>query len=366
MTFSGRNAAIVRDGFRALRPTVLAVDDDDGVREALACSLEGPFHILAARDGKTALEMFASERVDVVLLDLLLGGMHGHEVLTAVRRLDPAAIVVIISAVGDIPTVVRSMRLGAWDYIRKPWDEDVLISTVQTAALERQAASGVLLITERIADLVPLQIALESKVRVAAMNFKAAGISKFAANVVVVDAEPEYRFGDVRGIRLHFPNAAFVVLCAANSNMADLADIGPSAIFTKPPHFPDVLRSVQQFAHISGRPLPPTIVTAVELMSRRYREKVTVSQIAAEVGLSERRFTHIFREATGLSVNDYFSRFRVAVARRLLIESREKLDSIADLAGFSDTSNFSRVFTEIAGVRPGRFRQRGFEDDVTQ
>ena len=93
-------------------------------------------------------------------------------------------------------------------------------------------------------------------------------------------------------------------------------------------------------------------------MARRYREKVTVTHIAAAVGLSERRLTHIFREATGFSVNDYFNRFRVAIARRLLVESNEKLDSVAHLAGFSETSNFSRAFTDIAGVRPGQFRQR--------
>jgi AraC-like DNA-binding protein len=237
---------------------------------------------------------------------------------------------------------------------------------VETAVLERQAASGVLLVTECVADLVPLQIALESKVRAATMNFKAARASNFAASVIVIDARPEYRFDDVHGIRLKFPNASVVLLCAPNSTMQDLGDIRPSALFTKPLHLPDVLVSVQQLAHVSGRPLPPTVVMAVELMSRRYREKLTVAHIAAAVGLSERRFTHIFRESTGLSVNDYFNKFRVAIARRLLIESDAKLDSIAELAGFSDSSNFSRAFTEIAGIRPGRFRQRGFEDNLAQ
>jgi len=350
---------LVRDGLHRLRPTVLAVDDDDGVREALTCTLEGAFRVLVARDGRAALDTFASERIDVVLLDLLLSEeMHGLEVLAALRTVDPAAIVVIISAIADIQTVVRSMKLGAWDYIRKPWDEDALLSTVHRAALEKQAASGVLLVSEAIAELVPLQLALESKVRAQTMNFKSAAASNFPANVVIVDAQPELRFDDVRAIRVQFPGAALVVICPSNSITHDLSAVRPAAIFMKPLHFADVLSSVQHLSHIVERSFPPTVLTALDLMARRYREKVTVTHIAGAVGLSERRFTHIFREATGFSVNDYFNRFRVAIARRLLVESNEKLDSVAHLAGFSETSNFSRAFTDIAGVRPGQFRQR--------
>lgn len=343
---------------------MLAVDDDDGVREALTCTLESAFRVLVARDRRAALDIFTSEQVDVVLLDLLLSEVHGHDVLAALRSLDPGVIVVIISALADIETVVRSMKLGAWDYIGKPWDDDALHSTVHRAALESQAANGVLLISEAVADLVPLQLALESKVRAQTMNFQSAAVSNFPANVVIVDARPEFRFDDVRAIRVQFPRAALVVICPPNSLTHDLRDVRPAAVFVKPLHFADVLYSVQHLSHIVGQPFPPTVLTALDLMARRYREKVTVAHIAAAVGLSERRFTHIFREATGLSVNDYFNRFRVAIARRLLVESNKKLDSVAELAGFSDASNFSRAFTDIAGVRPGRFRQRALEDDV--
>lgn len=355
----------MRDGLHRLRPTVLAVDDDDGVLDALTCSLDDAFRVLAARDGRAALATFASERIDVVLLDLLLSEMHGHEVLAALRTIDPGAIVVIISALADIQTVVRSMKLGAWDYIGKPWDADALLSTVHRAALEKQAASGVLLVSDAIADFVPLQLALEARVRVQTMNLKYAAASTFPANVVIVDARPEFRFDDVRAIRGQFRGAALVVLCPPNSITHDLNDVRPAAVFVKPLHFADVLYSVQHLTHTVGRPFPPSVLTAVDLMAHQYREKLTVTHIAAAVGLSERRFTHVFREATGFSVNDYFNRVRVAIARRLLVESTEKLDSIAQLAGFSDTSNFSRAFTDIAGVRPGRFRQRALEEDLS-
>jgi two-component system, response regulator YesN len=363
--FGVKKGATVPDGFDGSRPTVLAVDDDDGVRAALTWTLEPVFRVLTAHNGRTALQTFASEPIDVVLLDLLLSEMHGHDVLTALRSRDPSAVVVIISAAGDIPTVVRSMKLGAWDYVHKPWDADSLVSTVHKAAREKQAASGVLLISEAVAELVPFQLALEPAVRAVTMNFKSAAASNFPANVVVVDARPEFRFDDVRAVRVQFPTAALVVLCPPNSPTRDLGDIRPAAVFMKPLHFADVLCSVQHLSHVSGRPLPPSVLTALDLMARRYREKVTVAQIAAAVSLSERRLTHIFREATGFSINDYFTRFRVAVARRLLIESTEKLDSVAHLAGFSDTSNFSRAFNDIAGVRPGRFRQRAFEEDLS-
>jgi DNA-binding NtrC family response regulator len=128
------------------RGTVLVVDDEEGVRASVRAILEETCEVLEAREGAEALEVLrAREEVDLVMLDQRMPGEPGIEVLARVKALDPAMIVVLATAVRDVRTAVEAMRLGAWDYLVKPFDVDDLILLVQRAlekrALEREVLS---------------------------------------------------------------------------------------------------------------------------------------------------------------------------------------------------------------------------------
>jgi transcriptional regulator GlxA family with amidase domain len=92
-------------------------------------------------------------------------------------------------------------------------------------------------------------------------------------------------------------------------------------------------------------------------MAAHHDDPLTVREIAEAANLSEGRFAHIFREATGFSVKDYMIRLRVSIARRLLLETTDTLDAIAARTGYADVSNFSRMFKSIDGISPGEFRR---------
>jgi FixJ family two-component response regulator len=92
------------------------------------------------------------------MLDLLMPQMHGFEVLPRLLAIDPTLVVVILTAVAGVPSVVKAMKLGAWNYLAKPWDNDVLVDVVQRAAWERKAIPGGLLVSEDPATLAPLQL----------------------------------------------------------------------------------------------------------------------------------------------------------------------------------------------------------------
>ena len=123
---------------RAMRPVVLVVDDDPGLRESCRLILEEQFDVLDAADGPQALELLRNTQVDVVLLDVRLPGMDGLEVLEHVKALDEQTEVILVTAVKTVKTAVTAMKLGAFDYLTKPFEEEEVVAVVGRA-LERRA-----------------------------------------------------------------------------------------------------------------------------------------------------------------------------------------------------------------------------------
>jgi two-component system, NtrC family, response regulator AtoC len=120
------------------RPVVLVIDDEPGVRTSVKMVLDRVCDVLEAPDGPTAIETVRSAEVDVCLLDVRLPGMEGIEVLERLKRLDPGLEVVLITAVRTVRTAVEAMKLGAYDYLTKPFSTDDL-RVVVNRALERRA-----------------------------------------------------------------------------------------------------------------------------------------------------------------------------------------------------------------------------------
>ncbi len=121
-----------------VRPVVLVVDDDAGLRESFRLILEDEYEVVDAPDGRRALEIVRSRQVDLVLLDIRLPGMDGIEVLERIKALDDAVEVILVTAVKTVRTAVAAMKLGAFDYLTKPFEETELLSLVRRA-LERRS-----------------------------------------------------------------------------------------------------------------------------------------------------------------------------------------------------------------------------------
>ncbi|MCP4640140.1 MAG: sigma-54-dependent Fis family transcriptional regulator [bacterium] len=105
-------------------PTVLAIDDENSVREAYRVILSDQYHVLVAEDGPTGLKMLEDNHVDLVLLDLVMPKMGGMEVLQEVGRTDPGLPVLVVTASKSVSTAVEAMKHGAREYIIKPFDVD--------------------------------------------------------------------------------------------------------------------------------------------------------------------------------------------------------------------------------------------------
>jgi DNA-binding NtrC family response regulator len=129
---------VVESGLNPRR-RVLIVDDEPGVRESLRMVLKGDYEAVAASSGPEALELLQTQAVDVVLLDIVMPGMDGMRALEEIRTRWPALPVIMLTATKTVKTAVGAMKLGAFDYVTKPFDVDelrvILDKATQQAAL---------------------------------------------------------------------------------------------------------------------------------------------------------------------------------------------------------------------------------------
>jgi DNA-binding NtrC family response regulator len=106
---------------------ILVVDDEEIVRESLQgwLAMDG-YSVEVAKDGSSALARLASPGWSILIIDLKMPGMDGLQVLEEAKKLDPRAAVVIMTAFATVDTAVNAMKLGAYDYIVKPFDPEEL------------------------------------------------------------------------------------------------------------------------------------------------------------------------------------------------------------------------------------------------
>jgi len=121
---------------------VLIVDDEPGVRESLRMVLKGDYEPVAVASGPEALDDLGRAPADVVLLDIVMPGMDGMKLLEELRSRWPHMPVIMLTATRTVKTAVGAMKLGAFDYVTKPFDVDelrvILDKATAQAALVRE------------------------------------------------------------------------------------------------------------------------------------------------------------------------------------------------------------------------------------
>jgi DNA-binding NtrC family response regulator len=121
-------------------PTVLVVDDDAGIRESAAMALEKVgLKTVQAGDVTSALQALRAHRIDLVLSDIYMPGETGLTLLQAISERRNPPRVILMTARGTIETTALAQRIGAFDYLAKPFDLNELIARVRAALGERVA-----------------------------------------------------------------------------------------------------------------------------------------------------------------------------------------------------------------------------------
>ena len=289
----------------APRPVVLAVDDEPSVREVFRLLLDDHVELLLAADAATALDILRSRAVDLVLLDVLMPGEDGIQALERLREFNPTVKVVIVSAVDNARTAVAAMRLGAIDYVIKPFDDDALVGLV-LGACEPAPASVV---------VVGADVGMRAAV--------AAVLARRGHQVAARKMVPAYLP----------PGAAVVDLSRGPEPAEALA------------------------AALPGAPALGSLAwRVVEHVARHYR-MTTVEDMAALLQVSRRRLVDTFQAETQMTIRDYLARVRLEAAKQFLRDDRESLSAVARRVGFCDASHLCRVFRQHGQSSPGAWRQ---------
>jgi two-component system response regulator PilR (NtrC family) len=120
-------------------PRILVVDDERSMRELLAIVLrrEG-YEVTLAENGRSAIALLEREPIDILISDIKMPDLSGVEVLRAAKRIDPDILGIMITAFASTDTAVEAMRLGACDYLSKPFDIDLLKMKVREKIENRQ------------------------------------------------------------------------------------------------------------------------------------------------------------------------------------------------------------------------------------
>lgn len=130
---------------------ILVIEDERKLARFIKQGLEQHGHVAdLTHSGSEGLDYVAGGQYDLVLLDLMLPGQTGFEVLQNLRTFGLRVPVIILSALGDTDKVVRGLDLGAVDYVRKPFDFDELLARIRV--LQRRSATGDDVVL-RVADL---------------------------------------------------------------------------------------------------------------------------------------------------------------------------------------------------------------------
>ncbi|RJQ14705.1 MAG: response regulator [Nitrospiraceae bacterium] len=117
---------------------ILIIDDDSEMQSVLSDILKSEgYEPLVSGDGRKALRYITDLSPALVLLDIRLPGMDGMKVLEKIRQTDKRLIVIMLTGYGDIKDAVQAIKMGAFDYITKPFRNQEIVSTVRDALLAR-------------------------------------------------------------------------------------------------------------------------------------------------------------------------------------------------------------------------------------
>ena len=111
---------------------ILVADDEEALRTVLSSELEGEgYNVHSAADGQEAITLLQSNEFDLILLDIKMPNVDGFEVLKFVKDKSPKTKVVMLTGFADLKNAIESKKLGAEDFISKPYDLVDLLTTVE-------------------------------------------------------------------------------------------------------------------------------------------------------------------------------------------------------------------------------------------
>lgn len=125
------------------RASILVVDDEESIRESFKLILQDEYNVIAVASGEAALKMAVDNKIDLVFLDIRMPGMDGIETLQRLKKIDPQMEIIMVTAVNDVQKASESVKLGANNYIVKPFELSQILSIAKAVTRKKEIYSAV-------------------------------------------------------------------------------------------------------------------------------------------------------------------------------------------------------------------------------
>ena len=137
--------------------TILVVDDENGVRQSFNMVLKDDYNVLLSDSGQQASDIFINNKVDLILLDILLPDAGGLELLEKFKEADPNTEIIMVTAVNEVQTAVKAIKLGAYEYIIKPFVVDDVLTVIKRAMEKRSLVKEVAYLKDELERYCPFE-----------------------------------------------------------------------------------------------------------------------------------------------------------------------------------------------------------------
>jgi CheY-like chemotaxis protein/AraC-like DNA-binding protein len=361
------------------RRLILAVDDDPSIHEAFGLIFEDQYEFLGVTDGAAAIDVLRSRHVDLVLLDILMPRLGGLKVLELARQIRPQTPIVVVSVIDRAAEALEAIRLGAADYVTKPFEPDALARLVSrtiaaSAAPESEGRDRIgsrpprlLLVGGDVGLRASLTAVFQDRCHVGVGKTPAVALQQVGrARPDLVIAEPPTGPDEpettLRILRADIPPAPLIFIDPRREPVPGGTRGLPkvNAVLHRPLDFTALFREIIRLVPprprmLALQPFSPLTTRVVAYLADHYPE-ATVERLADAVGVSSGYLARSFRHEMTITPHDHITRVRIEAAKCLLRETDEKVEVVAATVGLCGAPHLARLFRQHVGVSPRAFR----------
>ena len=342
------------------RPRIVSVDDDPEARALARAALGERFEILEVEGGARALEIVAAEPVDGVLLDVEMPGMDGIAVLGELVARHPGLPVVMLTGVTSIDVGVLCMKLGAAEYVTKPFAPATLLDAVSSALARAQRVGGaggsgeplpVLVLDAELGRRAVLHALLRDlegvRLMESAAELTSPGPSARARGCVILTFADPANAAALPAIRAWWPGARILVARVGGVAVSGLEDAE-----LLDGQIGEVARLVAGLrARSTGAwdALSRYVMPALDHIARALAEQLDADVLARIMRVSRRHIDRLFELELREPPMTFVRRVRIEAAIDLRMRTGDKLESIAQRTGFADAPSLSHACQRLHG-----------------
>jgi two-component system response regulator AtoC len=166
---------------------ILVVDDDESIRKLLSVVLaRDGYLITTAEDGIQAVEVFKEQAADIVLMDIRMPGLNGLEAMQQMQLIRPGATIILMTAFAELETAIQAIKMGAFDYVIKPFDLAEIRLLVERAWQMRDMRRQINVLKDELSDSYRVDRILTNDPAMLALCAATERASKSSATVVIL------------------------------------------------------------------------------------------------------------------------------------------------------------------------------------